>query len=605
MRAARVPLLLLALLLAALAVAYRDAGRLALLSQDDDVFVVDNPRVAGGLTAANVRWSLTALDLTNWYPLTWLSHQATVQLFGMRPAAHHLVNLLLHALASALLLAALWRMTGAAVRSAAVAALFALHPLHVESVAWVAERSDVLAGALWAATLLAYAGWARRPVPSRRAAVVLSFCLALLSKATAVTLPLVLLLLDVWPLGRSTLSGGGGAPGRRAFPALLGEKVPLLLLSAGASTLTVIAQSRSAAVQPLARYPLWTRLCNAPIAAVAYLKAAVVPTGLAFFYPHPGRSVSVAAAAGAGLLLLGITAAALGLRRARPSLPVGWLWYLVTLAPVIGVVQVGTQARADRYTYLPLLGVFVAACWALPAPRRSGGRGTALASAALLLLVPALVVATARQVRYWESSERLFERALQVSGESEFLHYNLGVVLARQGRGEEAIAHYRAALRADPSLVEAHVNLGAALAERGDLAEAVEHYREAVRLDPGQEGAWFDLGFDLDRLGDLTGAAAAYRRALELSPGSAEGHANLGAVYAELGRLDEAAASLERALRLHPTLAVAHYRLGVVRERQGRAAEALARYREARRLDPANAVYGYRVRELAARLGGG
>jgi Flp pilus assembly protein TadD len=549
----RARVLLVALLLAALtAGVFAPTLRHGFVNYDDREYVLENGQVRAGLSLAGVRWALTATAAGNWHPLAWISHMTDVQLFGLAPAGHHLTSLLLHLLAALLLFELLRRLTGLVWPPALVAALFAVHPLHVESVAWVAERKDVLCGFLWILTLEAYRRSRARPGTLRSAAVVLLFALCLMAKPMAVTLPLTLLLLDFWPLGRFSRGNAG---------ALLREKAPLLALAAASCWVTYAAQEQGRLVKSLAQFPPLARAGNALLAYAAYLGATLWPGDLAVFYPHPGAALrwSLAGVAAAGLLLA--TTAALATRRRLPWLATGWLWFLGTLLPVIGLVQVGEQARADRYTYIPLVGLFLAAAWTWRelARRRPalGARGPALA----LLVLAALAWRARAQVATWESSVTLFEHALAVTAENDLALNNLGAALVDAGRSEEAVARLEAAVRLRPDRAGIRSNLGQALANAGRTDEAVAQYREALRIDPGNARVHNNLGVALDRRGDLAGAAAGYREALRLAPGFAEAHNNLGAALARQGARDEALAHFREAVRLSPGYAAARANL--------------------------------------------
>jgi tetratricopeptide (TPR) repeat protein len=453
---------------------------------DDFQYVVSNPALQQGLSLDVLGWALTARFASNWHPLTWISHAVDVQLFGFDPRGHHAVSIALHAVNAVLLFLVLLRLTGVRVRAASVAALFAIHPLHVESVAWVSERKDLLSALFVLLTIAAYRRYAARPGPGRYLAVAGLFCLALAAKPMAVTLPLLLLLLDFWPLGRVR---AGASIGR-----LFAEKAPLLLLSAASSWLTVLAQREGGSMRSVHQYALAVRAGNAALACLAYLRDLVLPTGLSPFYPHPGADLSAWQAGGAALLIALATAAALGLARRLPWLTIGWLWYLVSLVPVIGIVQVGDQARADRYTYLPLVGPFLVAAWgcaALAAPRHRLRR---LLPAAAIAALGALAIGAAAQARWWESQETLFRRALAVTRDNWFAHLSLAAALAAQGDLEGASSGYRSALAIRPNDPILHNNLGFILGRSGRIDEAMAAFAEASRLKPDYAEPIFNTG---------------------------------------------------------------------------------------------------------------
>ncbi|HWR98878.1 MAG TPA: tetratricopeptide repeat protein [Candidatus Methanoperedens sp.] len=531
------------------------------VAYDDPVYLTENPHVLGGLTLGNLRWSLTAVDGGSWHPLTWWSHQLAVTLFGTRPWGHHLVSALLHAAAAGTLCAVLSAMTGAGGAAFLAAALFAVHPLHVESVAWVAERKDVLAALFWMLAAGAWVSFARRPCGRRYGAALALFALGLAAKPILVALPLVLLVVDCWPLGRLRAVPGG-------FPALVREKLPFLLLALAAGVATLLTQPVAEGHAPLAAAPagfipafVAIRLENAMLSTALYLSQTLWPARLAPFYPHPTHAIARSELLLAGLLLAGATAAAFRLRRRRPWLGAGWAWYLIALLPVIGIVQVGDQGRADRYTYLPLVGIFIAAAWSARElarrGRRTAGAVASLAAAALVLLA----LASVRQMRYWRDTVTLFTRTLAVTTGNFVAHGVLGEELRRGGQLAQAELHFREALRFAPLSPRAHNRLGLALHDQGRLQEAVASYREAVRIKPDYDDAWNNLGNGLVALDRPSEGEAALRRSLALSPGRAEIWFNLGIALALQGRFDEAAENYRRALALKPDLEPARTRL--------------------------------------------
>ncbi len=534
---------------------------------DDGDYIYDNPRVRDGLTRAGVRWALTSFHASNWHPLTWISHMADISLFGLDARGHHLTSVLIHALAAALLCVALHRMTGALGRSAFVAALFGVHPLHVESVAWAAERKDVLAGLLFAFVLLAYAQYARRPRPLGYLAVVALLALGLTAKPMLVTAPCVLLLLDFWPLGRSPGTAGAGAATAHRIKQrhLLAEKVPLLALCAGASWLTLIAQRTGGTLATLERHPPGHRLANALVSYAVYLRDAIWPSSPAVYYPHPASLPSPAVIAAALLVLAALSWVAWAGRRRRPFLATGWLWYLGMLVPVLGLVQVGGQARADRYTYLPLLGVFLMLAWSVP-PTSSPRRRLpprAIVAVTILLLLAGL---SAAHLRHWRDSETLFRRALAVTTGNWLIHNNLGAVLLARDRLDEAAEQFQKSLQSSPR-AENHNNLGMVLFRGRQIDGAIEQYRQALRLRPDYAAARHNLGLALAALGRTEEATGHFREALRLNPGFFEAALALGRASAELGRPTEAAGAYREALRLRPQSVEARSGLAAVLRR--------------------------------------
>lgn len=499
---------------------------------DDWPYLLQNPHVRQGLSWEGVRWAFTTSYASNWHPLTWLSHMLDCEIFGLRPAGPHLVNVALHAANAILLFEALRRMTGAFWTAAFAAALFALHPLRVESVAWASERKDVLAALFWWLATLAYLGYARRGGLQRYLGVFLLMALGLMAKPMLVTLPFALLLLDFWPLERWSPAGPAFAPeasgsvaAKPAFaPASPGrlalEKTPLLILSVASALVTLWVQRSAGSIHSLEVIPTGARVANALVSYVSYLGKTIWPAGLACFYPHPAviRTDPMAALLGpaiaSGLLLAGITAAVLALRRHR-YLPVGWFWYLGTLVPVIGLVQVGSQARADRYTYLPLVGIYLMIAWGARdlLRRRPALRSAAAGAAAISLAACALV--TAFQVATWKDTTTLLRHALAVTRNNYLAHNNLGLEYTDEGRLDDSSAEFAAATKIRPNLAVAYYNWGVVDVRRGELGRAAERFETALRYDPDHAEAHNNLGRVYALLGRDREAIEQYRRALD------------------------------------------------------------------------------------------
>jgi tetratricopeptide (TPR) repeat protein len=584
----------LVLLVAALAV-YSQVRHYDFVNYDDADYVGRNVHVRAGLTARGLVWALTSFDAANWFPLTWVTHMADYQFFGMESGWHHLTNLWLHALGALLLFAVLKRMTGARWPSALVAFLFALHPLHVESVAWVAERKDVLSAVFWFLTLWFYARYVERPGTGRYLAVVLAFCLGLMAKPMIVTLPFVLLLLDVWPLRRAP---GRVLPGK----ALLREKLPLFALAAGASVLTFLAQRHGGAVAPLAGIALPLRIENALVSYVAYIGNMFWPADLAVFYPYP-RALPFWQVAGAGLALAGISLAAARQFRARPYLAVGWCWYLGTLVPVIGLVQVGGQARADRYTYVPVIGLSIMLAWGAAEVVQRWPRVRKAVVAAAVAACSACVAVTWFQLQYWANSETLFRHALEVTSGNFTIDSNLAEYYLERQRNEEAREHAAEAVRIDPYYVEAHVNLATALSHLGKIADSETEYRKALELQPSNVEAHTGLGAALAVQQRTAEALEELQTAVRLKPGYADGHFNLGKALASLGRNQEAAAEFAAAVRLEPDRPEAHHSLAIALADQGRLNEAAGEFAAEAQLRPTDADTQYNLAIALARSG--
>jgi protein O-mannosyl-transferase len=620
------------LALATLAV-YFQVGGLDFTDFDDPSYVFANPRIVAGLTWTGVTWAFTHAHAANWHPLTSISHMLDCQLFGPNPGGPHVINLLLHMLNGVVLFGLLRRLTGSVWRSAAVAALFALHPLHVESVAWVSERKDVLSTLFGLLCLHAYAKYAEiksgaedSPGSSSTSAgpyyrlALLLFALGLMSKPMLVTLPCLLLLLDCWPLGRFSPATLLSRPA--ALKPLVSEKIPFFALSATSCVVTFLVQKAGGAVAPLDHLPLTARLGNAIVSYVRYLGKCVWPSDLCVLYPYQDWSLlSVVLALGG---LVGLTFLVLRQREQRPYLLVGWAWYLGSLVPVIGLAQVGCQAIADRYTYLPSIGLFVMLAWGLgEVVGPSKGRRLALAGLATLTLV-IFGILTQAQVMYWQNTETLFRHAIAVTSRNASAYVTLGryfgrlregqqaercyrtalgldprshtawnnlaCVLIDQGRFEEGLASCQQALRSAPTFAEAHNNLGTALLKSGKPERAVGHYTEALRLNPDYEEAHYNVGNALVSLGNLAQALEHYRAALEINPRSANARNNCGLLLAAEGRFHEAIVEFKAALALDPGLWQAHYGMGDALAKLGQHGAAVTEFRELLKVRPDDAA---------------
>ncbi|HEV8112844.1 MAG TPA: tetratricopeptide repeat protein [Planctomycetota bacterium] len=552
----------------ALATAGAYAGILhaGFVNLDDPVYVVQNEHVRAGLTLDGLRWAFGTTDGANWHPLTWISHMLDVQLFGVEPAGHHATSVVLHVASALVLLLALDRLTRAFWPSALVAALFALHPLHVESVAWIAERKDVLSTFFWMLVLLAYARHVEAPSRVRLAVVVVVFALGLMSKPMLVTLPCVLLLLDHWPLARTA----------RTSPArLVREKIPLFALSAAASLAAYLAQRTTGAVAPRDVLSLTVRASNALVSYLRYLGRTFWPVDLAAYYPHL-KVVEVGPLLAAIVVLGAITWFALRERRRRPYLLVGWLWYLGTLVPVIGIVQVGAQAMADRYTYVPLVGVFVMLAWSIPR----------IAAWSAVPALAALALVTRHQVAYWKDTRTLFAHTLAVTVDNAIAEKCYGDALMAESDLDGAIAHLSEAVRLAPALVDAHNNLGAALGAKGRFEEALVQYRAELAARPRAAETLYNLGFALVSLGRVDEGIAAYEQALAIDPNLSDAHAKLGVALGTKSRFAEAETHFRAELRQTPRSAELRYDLGFALVNQGRIDEGIAEYEEALAIDP-------------------
>lgn len=580
-----------ALCLAVAALYARTAG-FDWIALDDYSVIVDRPEINRGLTAAGVRAAFTTIQ-PDWQPLTTMSHMLTFALLGDDAGRHHLVNPALHALNAALLFLALWMLTGAPWPSALAAALFAVHPLRAESVAWVAERKDTLSGLFWMLTLLAYAGYARRPRLGRYAAVLLALALGLMSKSMLVSLPLVLLLLDLWPLARWRGATGAGTAGvRLSLGRLVVEKLPLLVLAAGSAAVTFATATQSGSLKSFEAFSFGWRLAIPPLAYAAYLLESVWPVGLAVMYPHPALIgtplTSVGWRAGlAAALLLAVTGFCLATRRTRPYLLVGWLWFLITLLPVIGVVQVGYQWYADRFTYIPSIGLAIMLAWSLRDLVAQRPRLRAAVSAAAVGLLIGLAILSWRQIGTWRDSVTLFEHAAAATPNNYFAHQTLGAVLLDEGDFDGARRHLEEALRIRPDEAYAHQQLGMWFENKGDTEQAARSYEEALRLEPYWAQTSLRQLF-LIRLaqGRLDEALTLMQGPGAADPSTAELHLVLGEALLQQRRIPEAVAQMERAVALAPTSTKALNNLGVALAHAGRYAEAAKQFERVLVLEP-------------------
>jgi len=490
------------------------------INYDDPRYVYENTKITGGLSISGIAWAFTHIHSLNWHPLTTISHMLDCQLYGLKAGWHHFTNVLLHTLAAMLLFLALQQMTGAVWRSAFVAAVFAIHPLRVESVAWIAERKDVLSGVFFMLTLLAYANYVGVPRVRRYLVVVFLFACGLMSKPMLVTLPFVLLLLDYWPLNRIK-----GQLWKR-----VGEKIPLIVLSAVSSVITFLVQK--GAVGQTEELPIFERINNAVVSYVLYIWQMLWPVNLAVFYPHPENRLPLWEIACCLLVLMCITVAAIALRTRRPYLLTGWLWYLGMLVPVIGLVQVGWQGRADRYTYLPQIGLYIAATWAVVDLTVLYRYRRATLSTAAILVIGALTLCAWVQTSYWRDSETLFRHALAVTVNNDVAENNLGIVFLRQGKVDEAISLLQAAVDLRPDNSPAHENLAKALLQKGQVADALIHYRKLLQLQPDNIEVHNIVGTVLTQQDRVAEGVEEWEKVLAIQPDNGNAMSNLAWVFA-------------------------------------------------------------------------
>jgi len=545
---------------------------------DDDLYVTENKVVQEGLTWRGIKWAFTTNQAYNWHPLVWISHMLDWQLYQSKPAGHHFTNVLFHIANTLFLFLVFSRMTGSLWRSAFVAALFALHPVHVESVAWVSERKDVLSTFLWILTMWFYVRYVRRPRFGTYLPIMLALALGLMAKQMLVTLPLVLLLLDYWPLERFALGlkkrdlgpkdERKGRFGTASFSHCFLEKLPLLALSAAASVIVLVVQSKAKLVKSAIAIPFGYRLGNALVAYAQYIRKMFWPADLGILYPHPETNLPMQQVLAASLLLLCVSIVVIWSFRSRRWLAVGWLWYLGTLVPVIGLVQVGLQAMADRYTYVPLIGLFIIIAWgAAELLAKQRYRNIVLATAAMTVL-SALTAVTYRQLSYWQNSITLYKHTVGATANNDILHYNLGVLLLKEEKVDEAIKHWREAVRIRPEQHTIQKALGNLLA-RVDAAEKL-----------------FNRGNALAEQGELDEAITCYTKSLQLRPGYAPAHNNLGNALYLKGRFEQAFTHYTKAVRYDPNLIDAHCNLAVLLAEQNKTEQAIKEYRKVLEIDP-------------------
>ncbi len=565
----------LGLLLSILAV-YAQVSQFDFVNFDDDLYVSQNARVQAGLTPASIAWAFTAVTSSNWQPVTLLSHMLDVQFFGLHSGIHHLVNVVYHALSALLLFALLQRATKARAASAFVAFVFALHPLHVESVAWMAERKDVLSTFFFFLALYAYVLYTEHPTVKGYLWMLAAFVMGLLSKPMVVTFPFVLLLFDVWPLRRVQL------------PKILWEKLPLVALSAASSAVAYWVQRTTGAVA--VAIPLDGRIAKALLSYITYIRQTLWPTGLAVFYPYPQQIL--ASRIGAALLvLLGVSVVVLFSWRRRPYLATGWFWYLGTLVPVIGLVKVGQQSHADRYTYLPMVGLSIMVAWGAAEVVGRWPRTRSVIAAAACLISVACLVLTWKQTTYWQNSETLYERAIDVTGDNWLAQANLGAYLMNlPDRSSDAIDHLETALRLQPENAEADNNLGLCLSRAELCGAAIPHFETALRNKPDLVAARNNLGNCFTRNGNYAAATEQLETALHMRPDYPEAHFNLAMTLAKIpGRETDAIAHYQVGLRLspgppNPGIALAHRNLAELLLNAGRTADAISHLEEAQRI---------------------
>ena len=592
----------LLLVLATLSVYYQ-INQYAFIHIDDNQYVYENRFVRQGLTLESISWAFTELHSVNWHPLTWLSHILDVTMFGVNSGPHHITNLFFHIANVLLLFCILKKMTGQIWQSGFVAALFALHPLHVESVAWISERKDVLFAFFWMMTIGSYIRYWKQPKKKNYAIIVLFFTMGLMSKPMIVTLPFVLLLLDFWPLKRiclqQPLKNNELQEGKQIrtkskkhisllaqiFRLIL-EKTPLFLLSGIISVITIHTQTLGKAVVSIEELSFKARVGNAIVAYSSYIGKMLWPLRLTIFYPQPG-TFPLWEITGAGFLLAIFSFLAIQYRKRQPYLPVGWFWYLGTLVPVIGLVQVGGQAMADRYTYIPLIGLYIIITWSVSdILKKLSYRKTVLTAMAVVTIF-SLAITTNLQIKLWKNSVCLFKHTLNLTSDNYFIHNNLGTALMRKGRFKEALRHYQMALQIYPDFELAVSNMGLVYAMEGKTSEAIEYYLKALRIDPELIQTRIYLGTALRKQNKQTEAIQHYYDALKKDPDNTEVHYNLGVTMAEKKDFDRAIQHFNKIIELNYNyLVVAHYKLGNIYSVKGKLNDAINHYNAALNICP-------------------
>jgi len=573
------------------------------VNYDDNVYITNNLNVQAGLTRESVYWAFTTSHFANWHPVTWLSHMFDYELYGDRPKGHHLTSLFFHIANALILFIVLSRMTGAVWQCGLVAAMFALHPLNVESVAWVAERKNVLGALFWLLTMWSYVRYVEKPSLKRYGLIILFLSLGLMSKAILVTLPFVLLLLDYWPLGRLKLSRhnetvvSGQTENQTTISRLLWEKTPLLLLVVGSSITTLVA-ARSE-FQSLDAYPLKVRFVNALVSYILYLQKTIYPMELSAFYPHPGNALPVLKGVVCAIILVGITMMALRLLRQVPYLAIGWFWYLGTLAPVNGIIVPGSFAMADRYAYVSLIGIFIVIAWGVPELISKWRCKEKVLSISAGVVILVLIVVAWVQVGHWKNSITLFKHAISVT-ENQYPSFalaydNLGYAFELKGDIGAAITHYKTAIKINPGENRGYNNIGRILSGISRFEEAkiyykaaIAHYKTAIEINPNDASAYTNLGYFFEKTGNIGAAITHYKTAIKTNtnPEDIRAYINLGKILSGVSRFEEAKTYYKEAIRGKPNSHFAHYNLANMLSRQGDMEKAITHYKTAIKIDP-------------------
>ncbi len=565
------------------------------INYDDGRYITQNKHVKSGLSKENFIWAFTHSHSANWHPITWLSHMLDSHFYGLNPNGHHLTSLGLHIANSLLLFLVLCRMTGEVWKSCFVASLFAFHPINIESVAWTSERKSVLSTLFWLLTTWAYINYVQKQNFARYSIVFLFFILGLMSKPMLVTLPFVFLLLDYWPLNRFKISPANKASQiKNNLLNLFFEKIPLLFLVVGSCTITLIAQKSWGAVVSLETVPLMSRISNALVSYLKYLEKMVWPKKFSIFYPYPTDGFILWKVLMSGLVLITITFISIRLIKKAPYLAVGWFWYLGTLIPVIGLVQVGQQAMADRYAYVPLIGIFIIIAWGLPELLAEWRYKKKVLSLLVGILIPTLMIITWIQVGHWKNSITIFQHAINITDKKYpsfvAVYNNLGVVLIEQMKFEEAVTNLEKAVELQPNYSEAYNNLGYALGELNRFSEANIHYKKAIRLKPDYAEAHNNLANSLSKKPNFKQAIIHYKKAIQFKPEYSEAYFNLGVVLNKWNHSEEAIPHLEEAIRLEPNFFQAHLTLGNILILKDNFERAKYHLEKTIKIDPNNAI---------------
>ncbi len=584
-------IVVIVLIVITLAVFWR-TGENDFINYDDSDYVYENSHVKTGLNLDNIRWALTTTHAANWHPITWLSHMADCQIYGLNTKGHHLTSVTLHILNSVLLFLILRRMTGAFWNSVFVSFLFALHPLHVESVAWIAERKDVLSTFFFMLTLMAYNRYVMQPGLRRYLLVFITFAMGLMTKPMLVTLPFVLVLLDYWPLRRNlnnnSVSTSDNTSHKLSSLRLIIEKIPFMVLSIASCIVTLYVQNAGDAVSDLQSVRFILRIENAILAYSWYIEKTIIPLNLTVFYPFTSN-MAMWKIIVATLLLGGISLIVYLKKNSSPFLVLGWLWFVCTLVPVIGLVKVGSQAMADRYSYIPIIGLFIMMTWSISQIILHFRCNKIIVTCTAVVVLMILSVLSWQQTCYWKNSITLYEHTLKYTHDNHIAHNNMGAALETEGKLKEATNHYGEAIRIKPYITKYHDNLGFILMRQGKFEESVVQFLETLKREPNNAMAHYNVGLSLAKLTRLDEAENQYNMALKLEPNNDTFHDSLGLVLDQKGKSNEAIRHFKEALLIKPDNANVHYNYGVALANQARLPEAISHFREALRITPNDA----------------